>query len=205
MLRQQSLCAVTAVENTWSEEACLFPPPSPCGTETAAVLITLTADEFKQCQDVARRLCEVNRNRPDAVYYDRDKMQDDYFADTAANGCELSVAKYIGQKWHARVLSIAEHKQNREQGSRLPDVGEDNEVRRTRKEYVVAIRRKDAGKVVWAVQLPDESNLCEYRIVGWIKADEALSSRLMDWDEADPSWGYYPLADLSPPAAYFTR
>lgn len=204
MLTQQNLAVFTSPANTWSEEACLFPPPAQPIAETEPVLLTLTADELAQCQDVAKRLCEVNRNRPDAAHYDRDKMQDDYFADTASNGCELSVAKYIGQKWHALVLSIEEHKRNRAQGKRLPDVGEDNEVRRTRKQYVVAIRRTDAGKVVWAVQLPDETNLQEYRLMGWVRADEALTSGLIEWEE-DGTWGYYPLASLNSPAAYVAR
>lgn len=204
MLKQQSLSACTQAANTWSEDACLFPPPSPPRPEPTPVLVSLTEDELAQCQDVAKRLCEVNRHRPDALHYDRNKMQDDYFADTASNGCELSVANYIGEKWHARVLSIEEHKRNREQGDRLPDVGEDNEVRRTRKQYVVAIRRKDAGKKVWAVQLPNEANLREYRVMGWVYADEALASGLMDWEE-DGTWGYYPLAYLNAPEAYFTR
>lgn len=201
MLRQKN---PPASVDTWSEDACLFPPACPPAPEVATVLITLTEDELTQCQDVARRLCEANYGRPDAAHYDRDKMQDDYFADTASNGCELAVAKYIGEKWHARVLPVDEHRREMEQKCGLPDVGDHNEVRRTRKQYVVAVRRRDAGKVVWGVQLPNELNLREYRLMGWVYADEALASGRIEWEE-DGTWGYYPLSCLAPPETYFTR
>jgi len=212
MLLQKRSSVIIPAANMWSEEACLFPPPSLSGSELAAKLIIfntvgfLTEDELARCRDLANRLCEVNRGRPDARHYDRAYMQDDYFADTASNGCELVVANYVEEEWHARVLSIAEHIRRRKNGDLLPDVGKWLEVRRVRNGYAVAVRRTDLGKIVWAVLVPDDTNLREYCLVGWVNAADALASPRMDWREhGERAWGYYPLPCLNSPESYFTR
>lgn len=113
----------------------------------------------------------ANWDVQDAAHYDRSRMQVDREAQAAAAICELAVAKYTGQYWHGGVWCRVDHHKYRH----LADVGEDIEVRRVRTGNAVMVRKKDAGKIVWAARVADP----EFRTVellGNIPADEVIAS-----------------------------
>lgn len=113
----------------------------------------------------------ANWDVKDADHYDRSRMQVDREAQAAAAICELAVAKYTGKYWHGGVWCRVDHHKYRH----LADVGEDIEVRRVRTGNAVMVRKKDAGKIVWAARIADP----EYRTVellGNIPADEVIAS-----------------------------
>lgn len=134
-------------------------------------IITILPWEYERCFAVGIGRFTANWGTPDAPYYDRSRMEEDRNAQAAAAVCELAVAKYTNQYWHGGVWHRSEHVNYRS----LPDVGENIEVRRVRTGNAVKVRRKDAGKVVWAARVADD----EYRsveLLGFIEADEVIKS-----------------------------
>jgi hypothetical protein len=111
-----------------------------------------------------------NWDRADAAHYagNRQAMEPDRKANPAATLCEIAVARHLNQYWHGHVWSVGDHGLHRN----AADVGENIEVRRTRGD-TVAVRRTDAGKIVWAARTLDD----EYRkieILGWVAADDVI-------------------------------
>ena len=97
-------------------------------------------------------------------------MEEDRNAQAAAAICELAVAKYLNEYWHASVWHVSEHGKYRN----IPDVGRNIEVRRVRTANGVTVRQTDRGKRVWAAKLADP----EYRTVqllGYVDADEVIA------------------------------
>jgi hypothetical protein len=134
-------------------------------------IIHLTPWEYERCFAVGSGRFTANWDTPDAAHYDRSLMEPDRNAQVAAAACELAVAKFTNQYWHASVWHRSDHGKYRG----LADVGSDIEVRRVRTGNAVKVRKKDAGKVVWAARVADD----EYRsveILGFISADEVIKS-----------------------------
>lgn len=134
-------------------------------------IITIMPWEYERCFAVGIGRFTARWNTPDAAYYDRDLMEEDRNAQAAAAICELAVAKYTNQYWHGGVWSSGDHFKY----MRLADVGSNIEVRRVRTANAVMVRKKDAGKVVWAARVNDS----EYRsveILGFIAADDVIES-----------------------------
>jgi hypothetical protein len=120
----------------------------------------------------------ANWGTSDAPYYDRSLMEEDRSAQPAAAICELAVAKYTGKYWHGGVWCRGSHHKYKH----LADVGDNIEVRRVRTGKAVKVRRKDAGKVIWAARTAD----AEYRsveILGFISADEVIASLVGTYED----------------------
>lgn len=154
-------------------------------------IIEIAKWEYERCFDVGIRRFTANWGGHDAPYYVRSRMQEDRKASPAAAICELAVAKHVNQHWHGHVWHHTEKKKY----EHLADVGENIEVRRVRTGHAVAVRRKDAGKIVWAARIIDP----EYRrveILGFIPADEVIeslrgtytSNKYVDLDMLERPW-----------------
>jgi len=131
--------------------------------------ITLKPWEYQHAAAVGIARFTANWGRPNAAHYDPAKMEPDRSAQVAAAACELAVARATNRYWHAGVWHASEHHLYKH----LPDVGSNIEVRRCRTSEAVAVRRSDAGKIVFAARTIDE----EYRrieVVGWIAADDVI-------------------------------
>jgi len=132
-------------------------------------LVRIQTWEYEYAYQVGIRRFTENWGRRDASYYDRDKMEEDQKAQAAAALCELAVAKYLNQYWHASVWRAASHRSHKH----LADVGNDIEVRRVRTAKGVTVRKKDEGKRVWGARCLDK----EFRrieLLGYIDANDAL-------------------------------
>lgn len=134
-------------------------------------VVSLSPWEYEAAFRVGIARFTANWGRKDAPHYKRDAMEEDRKAQAAAAICELAVAKYTNQYWHAHVWHHTEHWKYRN----CPDVGDNIEVRRVRTLDGVAIRRSDWGKVVWAARTAD----AEYRqveILGFAEADSVITT-----------------------------
>lgn len=134
-------------------------------------IIELNPWEYERCFVVGAGRFSANWGVPDAKHYDRSLMEPDRNAQVAAAACELAVAKFTNQYWHGGVWHRSDHGKYKS----LADVGENIEVRRVRTKNAVKVRKKDAGKVVWAARVADE----EYRtveILGFVSADNVIES-----------------------------
>lgn len=134
-------------------------------------IITILPWEYERGFTVGVGRFTANWGVEDADYYDRSRMEEDRNAQAAAAICELAVAKYTGQYWHGGVWCRGDHHKYKH----LADVGNDIEVRRVRTGNAVKVRKKDAGKIVWAARCAD----AEYRtveILGCIPADDVIAS-----------------------------
>lgn len=134
-------------------------------------IITFETWEYARAFDAGMRRFAENWETSDALYYDRELMEDDRNAQPAAALCELAVAKYLNQYWHGGVWHRTEHFKHRSKA----DVGSNIEVRRVRTGHAVKVRLKDAGKIVWAAKIADN----EYRsveLLGCISADDVIDS-----------------------------
>lgn len=133
------------------------------------VLVALEPWEYEHGFAVGIRRFTANWCRPDAPHYRRERMEEDRKAQAAAALCELAVAKYLNQYWHASIWHVADQGKYRS----MPDVGKDIEVRRVRTQGGVTVRRGDAGRIVWCARTADP----EYRtieLLGCVEADRAL-------------------------------
>lgn len=132
-------------------------------------IVTLEPWEYEHGFNVGIRRFTANWSRPDAPHYRRELMEEDRKAQAAAALCELAVAKYLNQYWHASIWHCSEQQKYR----KMPDVGENIEVRRVRTQGGVTVRLGDAGKVIWGARCADS----EYRtieLLGCVAADAAL-------------------------------
>ena len=87
----------------------------------------------------------------------------------AAALCELAVAKYLNQYWHASIWRAAAHRSHKH----LPDVGDRIEVRRVRTAKGVTVRKNDRDKRVWGAKIIDPE-FRRIQLLGYIEANEAL-------------------------------
>lgn len=150
-------------------------------------IVTLRPWEYESAFRVGIARFVANWAKADAPHYDRSAMEEDRKAQAAAAICELAVARHTNQYWHAHVWHPSDHWRYKN----LPDVGDNIEVRRVRTGNSVAVRRSDAGKVVWAARIADQ----EYRsveILGFIEADEFIPSI-----PANESWARCALESLT--------
>jgi len=144
--------------------------------------------EYEHASQVGIGRYTRNWQRGDAVHYDRSKMEDDRTAQFAAAACELAVAKATNRYWHAHVWDHRDHGKYKN----LPDVGDNIEVRRCRTRDAVAVRRSDAGRVVFAARTVDD----EFRrveLIGYIEADKVIEGMARD-----EKWTYVPFTSLKP-------
>lgn len=109
--------------------------------------VELQSWEYEHASNVGIRRFTANWERNDAKHYDRSRMEDDRTAQVAAAACELAVAKYTNQYWHAHIWHHTDHYKYKH----MPDVGLNIEVRRIRTGSRAAVRRNDLGmgKVLW--------------------------------------------------------
>lgn len=145
--------------------------------------------EYERAFTVGIGRFTANWGKGDARHYDRSRMEEDRSAQAAAALCEIAIAKHTNSYWHGHVWHHTDHARHRQ----APDVGNNIEVRRVRTKNAVAVRRSDAGRIVWAARVVDP----EYRqveVLGFVEADEAIAA-LPDGE----SWGYYPLEKLRRP------
>ena len=139
-----------------------------CSSDLPSI-VRIQTWEYEYAYHVGIRRFTENWGRNDASYYDRDKMEEDQKAQAAAALCELAVAKYLNEYWHASVWRSAAHRSHKH----LPDVGKDIEVRRVRTARGVTVRKNDRDKKVWGARCLDR----EFRrieLLGYIDANEAL-------------------------------
>jgi hypothetical protein len=110
-------------------------------------IIDLEPWEYEHASNVGIRRFTANWSTRDASHYDRSRMEDDRTAQVAAAACELAVAKYTNQYWHAHIWHRSEHDKYRH----MPDVGTNIEVRRVRTSDRAAVRQGGLGKglVLW--------------------------------------------------------
>jgi hypothetical protein len=160
------------------------------------VIVELEPWEYEHAYMVGMRRYTENWNKVDASYYNRSSMEEDRNAQPASAICELAVAKYTNQYWHASVWDGRKHKKYKD----MPDVGTNIEVRRVRTQSGPAVREKDLnrGLIIWGAELSDS----EYRTVkllGWIEAEKGyeigidrsgykvIPKELLnkDWDETE--------------------
>lgn len=152
-------------------------------------IVELRPWEYEAAFQVGIARFVANWGKADAAHYDRGAMEEDRKAQAAAAICELAVARHTNQYWHAHVWHHSEHWKYRH----LPDVGDNIEVRRVRTSNAVAVRRTDAGKVVWAARVADQ----EYRsveILGFVEADGFIQTI-----PAGESWSRCPFESLEKP------
>lgn len=149
-------------------------------------VVELLPWEYERGYQVGIARFTANWWRADAPHYDKARMEEDRNAQAAAALCEIAVAKYTNQYFHGHVWHWSEAGRY---GS-IADVGHDIEVRRVRTAGGVAVRRTDAGKIVWAARTVDR----EYRtieILGWVAADDVIPTLGAD------GWGYFPIESLT--------
>jgi hypothetical protein len=145
-------------------------------------------------QRTARNTGRV-KNKPD---YDEnpDKLQTDIEANTASCVCELATSLYVNQRWNGPYW----HPKHHLTAKRLPDVGRDIEVRRTRHigagipvfEHEAAqkitlvqgyIAPEDLAQILmWAQKGPEHFDYTNVLLVGAVTADVA-------WEKG---WQKYP-------------
>ena len=155
-------------------------------------IITFEPWEYELGFQVGIRRYTANWDKRDAPHYDRALMEEDRKASVSSALCELAVAKFLNQYWHASIWCASEHRKHRA----MPDVGQNVEVRRLRTAPGVAVRRGDAGRVVWATRMDDP----EFRsviLLGSIDADHALESGIK---VAGKDYVLIPVDELNPPA-----
>lgn len=139
--------------------------------------IILEPWEYEWASHVGARRYIENWHKRDAPHYDRSRMEDDRTAQVAACVAELAVARFINQYWSGHVWRNVEHLERR----KLPDVGENIEVRRLRTRESAAVRKHQVGKgLVLFVAKPIMPELREVIIYGGRDYDEA-------WECATPS------------------
>ena len=135
------------------------------------MLIYLETWEYEYANTIGIRRVTNNWNKPDAPYYDPDKMEDNRTASVAAAICELAVAKAINEYWSASIWKNTDHDTHKH----LADVGRDIEVRRVRTQPGPAIRAKDLVKgnqiLFGAHAVEKEFKVVE--ILGWTTFNEA--------------------------------
>lgn len=134
-------------------------------------IVTFEPWEYELGFQVGIRRYTANWDKPDAPHYDRARMEEDRKASVSSALCELAVAKYLNQYWHASVWCAAAHHKHRA----MPDVGENVEVRRVRTAPGVAVRLGDTGRVIWAARMDDP----EFRsvvLLGYIDANKAMQT-----------------------------
>lgn len=151
-------------------------------------IVTLQPWEYEHASQVGIARFTRNWVRNDASHYDRERMEDDRTAQFAATACELAVAKATNRYWHAHVWDVRDHDRYKQ----LADVGANIEVRRCRTRDAVAVRRSDAGKVVFAARtLDDEFRRVE--VIGWVEADSVIPGI-----DAGQTWTYVSFDRLTP-------
>jgi|MDSW01.2.fsa_nt_gb hypothetical protein len=138
-------------------------------------MIKIQPWEYEYAYHIGIRRFTENWGRQDASYYDRSKMEEDRNAQAAAALCELAVAKYLNQYWHASIWRASAHNSYKQ----LADVGEDIEVRRVRTAKGVTVRKKDLGKRVWGAACAD-SEFRRIKLLGYIDAKDALANTAKD-------------------------
>jgi hypothetical protein len=153
-------------------------------------IVSLYPWEYERAFSVGIARFTANWGVGDAEHYDRSRMEEDRNAQAAAAVCEVAVARYINEYWHGHVWNRSDHSKYKS----LADVGENVEVRRVRTAPGVAVRKTDAGKIIWAAKIVDP----EYRTVellGFVKAEDAIES--MGYSD----WKYVPFDYLVRPWA----
>jgi hypothetical protein len=159
------------------------------GASVSNPIIELQPWEYERGFAVGIARFTANWGTHDAGHYDRSRMEEDRNAQAAAALCEIAVARYTNRYWHGHVWHRSDHWKNRSDA----DVGSAIEVRRVRSANAVAVRRSDAGKIVWAAKTVD----AEYRqieLLGYVRADEAIETL-----PPGEKWGYLPLEKLTRP------
>lgn len=131
----------------------------------------------------------ANWDTPDAPHYNRAAMEPDRTAQPAAVLCEIAVAKYLNKYFHGGVWPAQQHFRYRS----VVDVGQRIEVRRVRKDNGVAVRRTDAGRIVWGARLVDEEHT-EVELLGYITADDFIKTL-----PKEDRWGYADFDELTKP------
>ena len=121
--------------------------------------------ERKLADYAAKKRQEANRNRPDARYYDRARMQSDEIAAVASICAEVAVAKRLNRYYDWSHWTQDEHETYRGEA----DVGGNVEVRRIREpDNPLVIRPRDVEHeriMVLAYPVPDE--FTTVKVIGW--------------------------------------
>lgn len=102
------------------------------------------------------------------------KLQPEAFASPAGCAAEIAVAQHLGMSWDARAWLASQHNQF----SRMPDVGENIEVKRIRdnKKFVeVKAKETGRGRILWVVRTVGEEHL-ELDLLGWMTYDDAWAA-----------------------------
>lgn len=136
------------------------------------VSIRLLPFEHEHAAVVGLRRTIANATEVDATHYDRKKMEHDFIRGPISACCELAVAKYLNQYWHAGVW----HKTERALYGKLPDVGQRLEVRSFRTQLGPTVRESDVERrrVVWGCKSLDSLGR-DIAIFGCVDAQWAWS------------------------------
>jgi hypothetical protein len=137
------------------------------------------------CHGCMRRINAVKQNK--SVPYGDPKLNK-WGLDIESCASEMIVGKYLNQFWHQTILLG---------NDKAPcDVGENVEVRHTPRldgRLIVYERDKDASYFVSVV-----GAFPEYKIVGWMKGEDAKKDKYWWADAKYPAW-FVDQCDLNPP------
>jgi hypothetical protein len=133
-------------------------------------VITLTPWEYQHASNIGIARFAANWESINAKHYKQERMQDDRTAQVAATICEIAVAKATNRYWSGSVWSAKDHQKYKS----IADVGKNIEVRRSRNNNTVAVRKHQLGKnlvLFGAYAIPEEFRQVE--IWGWLNYDKA--------------------------------
>ena len=156
------------------------------------MIIELKPWEYEHAYNVGIKRYIANWNKADAKHYENENnKEEERNASPGSAICELAVAKYTNQYWHASVWHESEHHKYKN----MPDVGKNVEVRRVRTQSGPTVRDYELNKnlIIWgaAIILDDiKTKKTEYRkvkLLGWISADEGWEKGIQtDWGRTIP-------------------
>jgi hypothetical protein len=132
------------------------------------VTVRLEDWEYDWAVHVGKQVTLANRGKKDARHYpDRSVMQDDETANIMSAVAEMAVAKATNRYWSGSYWPAARHEELR--GG--PDVGDNIEVRRTRRrDGHLPIRQRDVnlGRICFSAYVHDDMRTVT--VNGWIAA-----------------------------------
>lgn len=164
------------------------------------ITVKLEPWEWEWARHVGYQRDEINRNKQDAAYYDKHRMEsDNAWANAVSCAGEMAVAKYLNRYWGGDHWPLSRHKEFRD----LPDIAPNIEVRRIRKPTnPLVIRQRDAErdrKMFLVYPQPDPINI---DIIGWMDAKKGYRyGKQPDWDRTGTA-RVYPQDKLYDPSTY---
>ena len=137
--------------------------------------VTLEPWEYEWAAHVGTQRDAINRNKQDAAYYDKHRMESDNQRANIMSACgEMAVAKFLNRYWSGDYWPLDRHTELRDR----PDISPNIEVRRIRKpNNPLAVRKRDAerGRIMFQT---------------YIHYDDPTQVDVIGWEEAWKAWRY---------------